>query len=93
MGYTPTEFKKTVEGQFSKKTQYSIKELSTNHWEISPESGYYSIQINIEEATPRKIAMLTLPVLNTHFQFYDCSELQRDEFLKVFFKYFHKGGG
>ena len=93
MGYTPAEFKKTLQGQFSLKTKYANKELAANNWMIYPEDGDYSIEINIEDAPPRQIAMLTLPVLNAHFRFIECSDIQRDQFLTIFFKYFHKGGG
>ena len=93
MGYTPSEFKKTLQGQFTTKTCYSCKELSSNHCLISTEDGSMTVDIKIKESAPRKIAMLSLPVLNTHFQFNNASESQKESFLKTFFKYFHKGGG
>lgn len=93
MGYTPIEFKKTLQGQFTTHTQYSYKELTPAHWLISMEEENMTVDIQIKEAPPRKIAMLTLPVLNTNFQFNDASESQQEVFLKTFFKYFHKGGG
>jgi hypothetical protein len=52
-----------------------------------------SIEIRITVAEPRKIAMLTLPVLATEFSFITATESQQNDFLKTFFKYFHKGGG
>lgn len=93
MGYTPAEFKKTLQGQFTTKTQYSYKEYSPVHWLISLEDEAMTVDIQIEEAPPRIIAKLSLPVLNTNFQFSDASECQQETFMKIFFKYFHKGGG
>ncbi len=50
-------------------------------------------EVRIAVAPPRKIAMLTLQVLNTDFDFKQITETQQKEFMKTFFKYFHKGGG
>ncbi|MEE9326298.1 MAG: hypothetical protein V3U71_03305 [Cocleimonas sp.] len=93
MGYTPSEFKKTLQGQFTTRTEYSYKEFSPDHWLILLDKESMSVDIKINESTPRKIAMLTLPVLNVYFEFDNTSESQQVDFLKTFFKYFHKGGG
>jgi hypothetical protein len=93
MGYTPAEFKKTLQGQFTTRTPYSYKELSPSHWLISIEVESITVDIKIQESIPRKIAMLTLPVLNVCFEFNNITESQKEIFLKTFFKYFHKGGG
>ena len=53
----------------------------------------FPIEVSIVVGEPRKIAMLTMPVLHTTFDFKQISETQENEFIKTFFKYFHKGGG
>ena len=93
MGYTPKEFKKTLQGLFISQTLYSCKEFSSTHWEITVEKESTIVDINIEEAPPRIIAQLTLPVLKVSFQFKDSSQNQQASFMKTFFRFFHKGGG
>ena len=93
MGYTPAEFEKTLLGQFTTNTQFVVKKLGSNNWSISHEEGSFEAQIKTCVAAPRKIAMLTLPVLDTEFAFITTTESEQKDFLKTFFKYFHKGGG
>ena len=93
MGYTPVEFEKALLGQFSSNTAYEVKQLSFNHWLLSHTTEVLEAEIKITEAKPRKIAMLTLPVLDTDFIFTSATEKQQSTLLKTFFKYFHKGGG
>ena len=93
MGYTPAEFKKTLLGQFSLKTPYVSKEESSYHWLISSDEGDFLAKVMLKEMPLRKIAMLSLPVLQVHFQFNKASDHQQKQFLSTFFKYFHKGGG
>lgn len=93
MGYTPAEFEKALLGQFNSNTSYQIKQLTHNHWSVSHASEPLAVEITIAAAEPRKIAMLTLPVLDTEFSFINATESQQQELLKTFFKYFHKGGG
>lgn len=92
MGYTEPEFRKTLLGQFIQNTAFSAEELSQQEWLISIENKA-SVRIKISQAEPRKIAMLTLPVLKTVFKFNNVSATQESDFMKVFFRYFHKGGG
>ncbi len=93
MGYTPKEFKKTLQGLFISQTPYSCKELSILHWEITVEDQPTIVDIEIEEAPPRIIALLTLPVLNVSFEIKESSQKQQTDFMKTFFRFFHKGGG
>ncbi len=93
MGYTPKEFKKTLQGLFISQTSYSCKEFSVSHWEISVEDQPTIVDIKIEEAPPRIIALLTLPVLNVSFEIKESSQKQQTDFMKTFFRFFHKGGG
>ena len=95
MGYTPLEFKKALLGQFNSNTPYTISAFGSgsDSWSIENKSESVAIEVTIAVGPPRKIAMLTLPVLNTEFTFKQISESQQKEFMKTFFKYFHKGGG
>jgi len=93
MGYTPKEFRKVLLGQFYSNTIFEINEIATDSWSIENTVALISIEISIEVAPPRKIAMLTMPVLNTEITFKKITETQLEEFMKTFFKYFHKGGG
>jgi len=93
MGYTPLEFKKALLGQFNLNTPYSITDLGSEKWSIENSAESISIEVSIAVGPPRKIAMLTLPVLNTEFIFKQITGSQQKEFMKTFFKYFHKGGG
>lgn len=93
MGYTPLEFRKALLGQFDSNTNFTIKEIGTDAWSIEDTAESISIEVSIAVAKPRKIALLTLPVLNTEFNFKLISEAQEKEFMKTFLKYFHKGGG
>ena len=93
MGYTVPEFKKALLGQFNSNTSYVISEIATDSWSIVDARENISIEVSIAVGPPRKIAMLTMPVLNTDFDFKQITETQHTEFMKTFFKYFHKGGG
>ena len=97
MGYTPLEFKKALLGQFNSNTSYTITHLGSEKesesWSIEDQSESILIEVSIAVGPPRKIALLTLPVLNTDFTFKQITEIQQKEFMRTFFKYFHKGGG
>ena len=93
MGYTPLEFKKALLGQFDSNTNFTIKEIGNDAWSIEDLDKSISVEVTIAVGTPRKIALLTLPVLNTEFNFKQITDVQDKEFMKTFFKYFHKGGG
>ena len=93
MGYTPKEFKKTLQGLFISQTPYSCEELSSQNWQITVEDEDTTVDIKIEEGSSRIIALLTLPVLNVSFEFYKNNEKQQQVFMRTFFRYFHKGGG
>ena len=94
MAFSVAEFTKTLHGQFSTQEEsYLLKDLSSKQWNISIEDESLDVTIDIEQAPPRVIAMLSLPVLNVVFSFKDTHEEQQAKFQKRFFKYFHKGGG
>ncbi len=98
MGYTEAEFRKTLLGQFIQNTEFSAMPLNQNEWRISitkPEEQIKNATVNIkiEQAESRKIAMLELPVLNVDFEFSHLSIPQISNFMTIFFRYFHKGGG
>lgn len=93
MGYTPLEFRKALLGQFDSNTNFTIKEIGVDTWSIEDAAESISIEVSIAVGPPRKIALLTLPVLNTEFNFKQITEAQEKDFMKTFLKYFHKGGG
>ncbi len=94
MAFSIAEFSKTLHGQFvTEEDSYICSDLSASRWNIYTEDSLLNVSIDIEQAPPRVIAMLRLPVLNVVFSFKDTSEEQQAKFLKRFFKYFHKGGG
>lgn len=93
MGYTPKEFIKTLCGQFTTHTEYNLKEIEGSHWLISVDDENMTVDVQIKVAAPRNLGRFSLPVLDTVFQFSNASQTNEDDFLKAFFKYFHKGGG
>lgn len=93
MGYTVAEFKKALFGQFAQHSSYQVEEQSAQHFKVTAQDDLYFIDIEIEKAPPRKIAMLSLPVLKTTFRFSEVNDERQSDFFRVFFKYFHKGGG
>jgi len=102
MSYTPLEFRKTLFGQFTQNTPFSLKEINEHEWVIylqadarqaNDSSEQAQVKIKINQSAPRKIAMLSLPVLQVIFEFNVLSIHQETEFMKRFFRYFHKGGG
>lgn len=94
MGYTPNEFSKTLHGQFvQNQTDFKLVDNNQNHWQIIFPKNQAIVDIKISESTPRKIALLSLPVLEVCFCFSGINAQEQALFLKRFFKYFHKGGG
>ena len=105
MSYTPLEFRKTLFGQFTQNTPFSLKEINEHEWVIylqadarqatraTRNNEQAQVNIKINQSAPRKIAMLSLPVLEVVFEFNALSIHQEAEFMKRFFRYFHKGGG
>ncbi len=94
MAFSIPEFTKTLNGQFvTDEGSYHCNTLSDTQWNIYTEDDVLNVSIDIEQAPPRVIAMLRLPVLNVVFGFKNTTEEQQAKFLKRFFKYFHKGGG
>jgi len=93
MGYTIPEFKKTLYGQFiGEENSYKSTEITSSQWQVSV-ADELDVIIDVSEAPPRVIAMLSLPILHVVFRFTSSNKKLQDEFLKRFFKYFHKGGG
>ncbi|GAA0407216.1 hypothetical protein GCM10009133_14790 [Cocleimonas flava] len=94
MAFSVPEFTKTLRGQFiTEEDNFLCNDVSATQWTINTKDGLLDVSIDIEQAPPRVIAMLSLPVLNVGFSFRETSEEQQAKFLKRFFKYFHKGGG
>lgn len=92
MGYTCKEFTKSLQGQFTSQTDFRIHQLAENHWQIQFDQEA-TVDLKIHPAAPRKIGMLTLPVIKASFQFSHTKDHQQTQFFSTFSKYFHKGGG
>jgi len=93
MGYTLDEFSKTLHGQFvGKQSGYHCQQVSNTQWLIKSTEGF-AVKITVSSAPQRKIAMLSIPVLRVNFSFQSQDKMQKEQFLKRFFSYFHKGGG
>lgn len=94
MGYAVNEFGRVLSGVFTGETSpYRRKEIKSHHWAIEQPGEVFDLIIEIREKPPRKIAMLTLPVLQVIFTFTDTTESLREKFFHRFHQYFHKGGG
>jgi hypothetical protein len=52
-----------------------------------------SVQISLEEKPPRRIGLITLPVLGVTFRFRGLDDLTRHDFLAHFDLYTRRGGG
>ena len=94
MGYTSKEFVKTLQGQFTTHTSYSIHASPPDSWSIHLNNKCNTVvYLHIAEKPVRKIAMLSVPVLAVCFHFKHADKLEQEAFFSLFFKYFHKGGG
>ncbi len=94
MGYTLPEFTRSLQGGFSAETSpWRSTRLSALQWQIDHREANFKIQINLQPLEPRKIALLSLPVLQVDFKpLIDDAALEK-MFFQTFFQYFHKGGG
>ena len=94
MGYTPTEFSRVLNGNFTgEKSALNCKSTSTNHWLISHQDSTMTVDIQIKKKPDRVLGAIALPVLSVIFNVTSATTQQSDFFFDKFFKYFHKGGG
>lgn len=95
MGYTLAEFSKALLGDFTQKSaKFTCTQMNKNSWQVVSNDGVFSVMITAQQAAPRTVALLQLPVLKVKFtlQANKDSKLEQ-QFFARFSKYFHKGGG
>ena len=94
MGYTPTEFSRVLNGNFTgEKSELNCKSMSENHWLIALQDSAMTVDIYIEKKPDRVLGAIALPVLSVFFKVKATTTQQSEFFFDKFFKYFHKGGG
>lgn len=95
MGYTLGEFSNALAGDFIRKsTQFSCQQTSANSWRIVSADQAFAVSIRVQQAPPRTLALLQLPVLQVNFSIQkNAPQVLEQQFFNRFFKYFHKGGG
>jgi hypothetical protein len=94
MGYTPKEFSRVLEGNFTgEKSEYRATQIEQNHWQLNSLQSDINVDLKINEQAPRKLGHFSLPVLKVVFSVTSSSEELSRKFFDKFFKYFHKGGG
>ncbi len=94
MGYLDSEFGTVLRGPFTgDKSGYRCIEIESNHWQVEQSRESFQLEISIAVQAPRKLGMLSLPVLQVKFTFIDTERLLREKFFHRFHQYFHKGGG
>ena len=66
-------------------------EVNGNRISIRPGGG--EVMITVQEAAPRRLGLLCLPVLSVQMRFRGLSESARADFLKRFDMFTRRGGG
>ena len=93
MGYTPVEFGKVLQGNFSgADSPYRVEQLASGQWRVYDQASL-SVIISLEEKPARQLGLLRLPVLAVSFAVTSGNDNEAQAFYDKFFKYFHKGGG
>ena len=87
MGCTRAEFERWLPGA----TDHAPARLEDGELALSVQGG--QVCISLCEKAPRRIALLSLPVLAVRFRFIGLSEAARDAFLARFDDYTRRGGG
>lgn len=87
MGITFSEFQRTLPGAVSPLTlNWEGRVVTVNH-------PHGHIQISLGETSERKLGSFRLPVTPIEFLFVGPQQNEREEFIKRFDLYFHRGGG
>jgi len=87
MGCTREEFLRWLPGA----TRHAPARIEGD--EVSLSVGGGRVQISLSERAPRRIALLSLPVLAVRFRFVGLEEAARQAFLAHFDAYTRRGGG
>jgi hypothetical protein len=87
MGCTMADFERWLPGA----TRHARIDSSGSRHRVHLAGGM--VDITLTECPPRRIAMMTLPVLSVCFDFIGVEAAARDEFLRYFDNYTRRGGG
>jgi hypothetical protein len=87
MGCTRAEFLRWLPGA----TRHASARIEGDEVTLTVGSG--EVRIALREAAPRRLALLSLPVLAVSFRFERLSAEAREEFLTHFDAYTRRGGG
>ena len=91
MGCTLAEFSRWLPGATRNAPLVSAPDGSGMRLQLQVESG--TVEIDLQPQPPRRIALLTLPVLLVTFRFLELEQAQRLRFLTYFDHYTRRGGG
>lgn len=87
MGCTRSEFMRWLAGA----TRHAPARIEGD--EVSLAVGGGRVEISLRQKAPRRIALLSLPVLGVRFRFVGLEEAAREAFLAHFDAYTRRGGG
>ncbi len=87
MGCTRAEFLRWLGGA----TRHASARIEGDELSLSVGGG--RVEISLREKAPRRIALLSLPVLGVRFRFVGLDEPAREAFLAHFDAYTRRGGG
>jgi len=87
MGCTRAEFMRWLPGA----TRHAPARIEGDQVSLSVGGG--RVEISLREGPPRRIALLSLPVLAVRFRFLGLAEAARRAFLEHFDAYTRRGGG
>ncbi len=94
MGYTLPEFSRALHAGFTAATSaWECQDISSSEWLLCQRHGPFRMRIAVLAQPPRKLGLLTLPVLLVTFSPVTDDGASEKIFFESFFKYFHKGGG
>lgn len=88
MGFTHDEL---LKGLPNAVVPYTVSQVSANEYAIA--SGLQVATLTISPERVRKIAAISLPVIDVLIRFDNFSEQQYRDFVDRFKKYLHRGGG
>jgi hypothetical protein len=87
MGCTRAEFLRWLPGA----TRHAPARIEGDEVTLSVEDGH--VRITLREQAPRRLALLSLPVLAVRFRFDGLGPAAREDFLAHFDAYIRRGGG
>ena len=91
MGCTMTEFARWLPGATRSAPLSSTVDGDGLRHRLQVDGGM--VEIDLQPQPPRRIALLTLPVLRVTFRFIDLDDARRVAFLTHFDHYTRRGGG